>query len=63
MKENMKIEKVVAYDINWDTDGEKVDYLPNSVMIPHTVDDDDIADYLSDRFGFCIFDFKIRRER
>lgn len=63
MRENMKIEKVVVYDINWDTDGEKVDYLPNSVMILHAVDDDDIADYLSDRFGFCIFDFKIRRER
>ena len=53
----------IIYDINWDTDGEKIDNLPNSIIIPHAVDDDDIADYLSDRFGFCIFDFKIRRER
>ena len=51
-----------AYNINWDTDGEKVD-LPSELNI--ALDDDaDIAvegsDALSDKIGWCVnhFDYK-----
>lgn len=40
--------------IVWDTYGEDVD-LPTEVEVPDDMDDeDDIADYLCDRFGYCI---------
>jgi len=42
-----------ATDIVWDTDGEFVD-LPSKVDIPDDIDADEAADYLSDKFGFCI---------
>lgn len=49
--------RVFAYNIDWDTDGERVDFLPPSFEID--LDDDadpefDLADALSDKFGFCI---------
>ena len=62
-----------ACDINWDTDGEEVD-LPEEVEIqeedllyeterPEDVDreelHDRIADYLSDKYEFCVFDFYV----
>lgn len=53
--------KTFAMDIEWDTDGEDADMigLPSWVEIPENVDEDDIADYLSDVFGFCVFGFEI----
>lgn len=53
--------KTFAMDIEWDTDGEDADMigLPSWVEIPSYVDEDDIADYLSDVFGFCVFGFEI----
>lgn len=43
-----------AVNIEWDTDGEPVD-LPNEVAIPDSVDDENIADFLSDEYEFCVF--------
>lgn len=45
-----------ATNINWDTDGEEVD-LPKEVPIPGNVHPEDVADYLSDEYGFCIFSY------
>lgn len=43
---------MVASDIIWVTDGEDVS-LPTEVEIPDWIDDvDEIADYLSDTYGF-----------
>lgn len=47
-----------AVNIAWDTDDEEVD-LPTEIDIPAEVDDEDVADYLSDQTGFCHFGFQI----
>lgn len=57
--------KRFASNISWDTDTESetifdVLYdLPSSVEIPECVDDNDIADYLSDVYGFTVMSFVI----
>ena len=33
--------------------------LPNEVDIPNDIEDDYIADYLSDEYGFCVETFEI----
>lgn len=40
--------------IKWDTDGEDVSYLPKSTSIVVENENDDIANKLSDMYGFCI---------
>ena len=53
---------MVAYDIKWDTDGDKdvFDNLPSEVNIPEEmVDDEEISDYVSDETGFCHAGFKL----
>lgn len=47
-------------EIEWDTDGEEAD-LPTETSVPEDVGLDGIADYLSDRFGFCVYGFRIDR--
>lgn len=50
--------KIKVYNIEWDTDGEVNADLPKEVIIDNPADEiDDIADYLSDEYGFCIFGF------
>lgn len=61
--------KIQCYNIKWDTDGEKVEGLPKSVLL--TIEDEDeidsyyesvenfdghdfIADKLSDEYGWCL---------
>ena len=51
--------RAYAVDIDWDTDDEEDIDLPSRVEIPFNVDDDEIADYLSDTYGFCVFGFDI----
>jgi hypothetical protein len=51
----------VAYEICWDVDDDNVD-LPSEVKIPENIDDDDIADYLSDEFGFCVRDYSVEED-
>ena len=47
-----------AIDIKWDTDDQVVD-LPTEVEIPEGYSEDEVADYLSDEYGYCIFNFDI----
>ena len=47
-------------NIHWDTDGEEIN-LPTEVFIEEDINEEEIADYLSDKYGFCIFSFSIRR--
>ena len=37
--------------VDWDDDGEN---LPTKVKIPTDIADEDVADYLSDTYGFCV---------
>ena len=62
MKSNANEQTLKAYAINikWDTDGEEVN-LPERVEIPFNVSDDEIADMLSDEYGFCVFGFDIEQ--
>jgi len=45
-------------NIKWDTDKEKVE-LPTMVQVPNELADYEIADYLSDRFGWLVISFDI----
>lgn len=47
-----------AINIKWDTDDQVVD-LPSEVEIPEGYFEDDIADYLSDEYGWCVFSFEL----
>ena len=49
----------IAYNIDWDTDGEEID-LPLEVKIPDEIEEGRIADYISDIFGWCIFGLQIK---
>ena len=52
---------VIVRDIEWETDGESIEDLPETVVIPITyeeLEDEDslhegINDYLSDNYGWC----------
>lgn len=69
-KQNMKL---IAKNIEWDTDGEEAD-LPKEVVIPDGImpDDEDVDEYLngyaeevedwlSDTYGFCVFGFDLEK--
>ena len=43
-----------ATNINWDTDGEKIGHLPTELELPDEITEETAADYLSDRYGWCI---------
>lgn len=62
MNETSEKPTLVAYDIKWDTDGDKdvLDGLPTEIRIPEEmVDNEEISDYVSDETGFCHAGFKI----
>lgn len=40
-------------EVTWDTDGEDV-ALPTFVTVPTDVDDDDVSEWLSDRYGWLV---------
>jgi len=48
-----RIEIMRKIEVYWDTDGEDVD-LPEVVEVPEDIDDEDIADYISDEYGWCV---------
>lgn len=56
--------KIFASNISWDTDteSETIYDLPSLVEIPYYVDEEGIADYLSDEFGFTVMSFVIKHE-
>lgn len=62
--------KIRVWNIEWDTDGEVVDDLPTEVIIDDLPEDemkelcdnigyydDDLANELSDRYGWCVWTF------
>ena len=53
--------KAYATNIKWDTDGEDVETLPTRVEIPFNTSEDEIADLLSDEYGFCVAGFDIEQ--
>jgi hypothetical protein len=42
-----------SYSVILDTDGQKID-LPEVVDVPSDIDPEDIADYLSDEYGWLV---------
>lgn len=48
-------------NIKWDTDGnvEALDELPVEVIIQEHIEEEDICDYLSDEYGYCVFGFDV----
>lgn len=51
-----------AVNIMWDIDEDIVDgSLPDTVEIPNEIDEEDVADYLSDTYEFCVFGFDIEQ--
>lgn len=50
-KLNGENENTRMVTVDWDNDGET---LPTKVRIPTNVADEDVADYLSDTYGFCV---------
>ena len=49
---------MLVTDIKWETDGEIVD-LPTEVEVDDNMDDDEIADYLSDTYGWLVNGFAL----
>lgn len=49
---------MLVTDIKWETDGEVVD-LPSEVEVADGMDDDEIADYLSDTYGWLVNGFSL----
>lgn len=46
--------------VDWDTDGYSVEELGLSTIVDMpTLNEEDIADYLSDKYGYCVSSFKI----
>ena len=50
-----------ALNIKWDTDGntDVLNELPSEVEIPYGIEEDEVCDYLSDEYGYCVFGFDI----
>ena len=49
---------MLVSDIIWETDGQEID-LPNEVEVKDGLDDDAIADYLSDTYGYLVIAFAV----
>lgn len=52
--------KTRIYDIEWDTDEDEevLQKLPDEVIVDNAELNSDFEDYLSDKYGFCMFGFK-----
>lgn len=49
--------EVKVYDIKWDTDGKKVNLPDSHRMFVQSDEIENLADKLSDKFGWCVKDF------
>lgn len=54
--------------VNWDvSDSEFETFVdectPRKVYVPMSVEEDDIADWLSDEYGYCVESFEIKEEQ
>lgn len=50
---------IKATNIVWDTDGISIDDLPEEVIVAADIEADEIADHLSDIYGWCVESFNI----
>lgn len=51
----MAKKKNYTVKVDWDVDDKSdLKYLPKTVEIPGNVDEEDVSDYLSDEYGFCV---------
>ena len=50
---------MIVTNIKWKTDGYKVDNLPTEVEVDDDLGDDEIADYLSDEYGWLVDSFAL----
>lgn len=51
-----------ATEIDWDVDDIEIIEelgLPDEVELPSDIEEDEVADYLSDAYGFCVNSFVI----
>jgi len=46
------METITYYPI-WETDGENID-LPNKVEVPVDIKEEEVADWLSDKYGWLV---------
>lgn len=53
---------MLVSNIKWVTDGEDIE-LPTEVNVPNGLSDDEIADYLSDTYGFLMEGFSLPTDR
>ena len=57
-----------AINIKWDLEDDVVDYniddcdIPTMVDIPNDIKEEDVADYLSDEYGFCVESFRLVKD-
>ena len=51
----------MVVSVKWDTDGTPIQYLglPILVTIPSAIVIENVADYLSDTYGFCVESFSL----
>lgn len=42
------------FTVSWDTDGEQIEGLPETVAVPDDVASDEVADWLSNEYGWCV---------
>lgn len=52
---------MIVTNIKWEVDDITDGYLPTSIIISDSIDEDEIADTLSDEYGFLISEFSIMR--
>ena len=52
-------EETIKVYVNWETDGYSLEELglPNEVDVPKDIEEEDIADWLSDEYGFLVNSF------
>ena len=53
--------------VNWDVSDSEFETftdegVPREVYVPMSVEEDDIADWLSDEYGYCVESFTIENE-
>ena len=50
---------MAVYKVKWETDGKRVS-LPKEVDIPSEVDPEEVADWLSDQYGWLVSELENR---
>ncbi len=45
---------LVKYSVKWETDGKKVNHLPEIVDVPREIEVDEVAEWLSNKYGWLI---------